>query len=340
MIPPDVLDAAKARLDVPALWQLLALPGMPARSCKCPFHEDRSASFSIFADGRGWKCFAGCGQGDAVAFLQRARNLATGDTLREFVRLAGLDPARPTGRAPVALPAPKPAVTNPRPPAAEWPAMDKRDPSARERLATLRKVAPQAVALAVERGLVAFGEWRNVPAWFVCDRSRRVAQARRLDGAHWWSDGPKALTLPGGSASWPVGLPESAGFPLVALCEGGGDLLAAFHFAWHEDREREVAPVAMLGASQRIHPDALPHFKGRRVRIFPHCDHAGHGAMETWANQLRDAGATVDAFDLTGLCRTGGLPAKDLNDLTQLDAGASGQDRNLWNLFENEPANL
>lgn len=336
MISPDLITAAKARLDVPALWQLLGLPGVPARSCKCPFHEDHSASFSIFGDGHGWKCFAGCGQGDAVAFLQRARNLATGDTLREFVRLAGLDPARPT-RPPVALPAPKPARPCPRPPAAEWPAMNGGTAGHRERLATLRNVAPEAVALAVERGLVAFGEWRGVPAWFVCDRSRRVAQARRLDGALWWSGGPKAQTLPGGSASWPVGLPESAGFAVVALCEGGPDLLAALHFAWCEDREADVAPVAMLGASQRIHADALPHFRGSRVRIFPHCDPAGHNAAREWTRQLRDAGATVDAFDLSSLRGVDGTPLKDLNDLTRLDADSFEADRNLWKLFEHEP---
>lgn len=315
MIPSDTLILAKARLDVAAVWQLLALPGVPARSCRCPLHEDRSASFSIFAGGYGWKCHAGCGQGDAIRFLQRARHLATGDTLREFVRLAGLDPsgARPSSAfVPVRL-KPLPCA---RPPAPAWPPMHAGTTVHHGRLAALRRVSRRAVLAASCRGLLTFGQWRGTDAWFVSDRSRRVAQARRLDGALWWSDGPKAQTLPGGCAAWPVGLPEADGFPLIALCEGGPDLLAALHLAVDAGREADVAPVAMLGAANKIHPDALPLFTGRRVRIFPHADAAGHAAALVWTRQLRDAGARVDAYDLTPFLAVAGVDLKDLNDLT------------------------
>ncbi len=54
-----------------------------------------------------------------------------------------------------------------------------------------------------------------------------------------------------------------------------------------------ASPVAMLGASQRIHADALPMFTGKRVRIFGHDDDAGrarwnagprnwHPSARTW----------------------------------------------------------
>ena len=49
------LQAAKERLLIPDLWQWLNLPGNPGRSCRSPFREDRSPSFSIYADGRKWK---------------------------------------------------------------------------------------------------------------------------------------------------------------------------------------------------------------------------------------------------------------------------------------------
>ncbi len=315
MIQTDTLTAAKSRLDVAAVWELLGLPGEARRSCRCPLHEDRSASFSIFAEGAAWKCHAGCGQGDAIRFLQCARQLSIRDALREFVRLAGLDPA--TSRP---WPAPMPVRLKPRAdaptPAPAWPPMHAGTLADHGRLAALRRVSVTSVRLASERGMVRFGTWRGWPAWFVCDDSRRVAQARRLDGALWWSDGPKAQTLPGGCASWPVGVSESNGFPLIALCEGGPDLLAALHLALCAGREADVAPVVLLGASQRIQADALPMFTRRRVRIFPHADAAGHEAAKVWTRQLLEVGAQVDAYDLTPFRTVAGAKLKDLNDLT------------------------
>jgi hypothetical protein len=72
----------------------------------------------------------------------------------------------------------------------------------------------------------------------------------------------------------------------------------------------------MLGASNQIHPDALPLFTGRRVRIFPHADEAGREAAKVWTRQLRSVGAHVDAFDLTPFHAVTGAKLKDLNDLT------------------------
>jgi hypothetical protein len=314
MIPTDTLTLAKERLDVAAVWQMLALPGVPARSCRCPWHEDRNASFSIFAGGNRWKCFKGCGHGDAISFLQCALKLSTGTALREFVRLAGLDPARPRPLAalvPVRLKL-RPDAPQPAP---EWPPMHAGTPTDHERLAAVRRVSVASVALAAHRGLLTFGRWRDLPAWFVRDRSHRVAQARRLDGARWWPDGPKALTLPGGCASWPVGLLETDGFPVIALCEGGPDMLAALHLALSFGREADIAPVGMLGAGQRIHADALPLFAGRRVRIFAHADEDGRKGAILWTRQLREAGARVDALDLTPFRTVAGANLKDLNDL-------------------------
>ena len=105
---------------------------------------------------------------------------------------------------------------------------------------------------------------------------------------------------------------------MIALVEGAPDLLAAHHFIHAEERERDVAAVAMLGASQRIHADALPLFTGKRVRIYPHLDDAGQRAVERWTAQLESVNAVVDCFDLTGIPKTDGQTVKDLNDLTSL----------------------
>lgn len=40
------------------------------RGC-CPFHSDRSPSFYIYDGGRRWICFAGCGEGDVIDFVQK-----------------------------------------------------------------------------------------------------------------------------------------------------------------------------------------------------------------------------------------------------------------------------
>ena len=161
------------------------------------------------------------------------------------------------------------------------------------------------------------------------DSSARVnAQARRMDGQKWEHIDAKAWTLPGAWASWPIGISEAQPFPAIALCEGGPDLLAAHYLAlWeqathHTKRDAQCSPVALLGASQRIHPDALPMFAGKRVRIFGHNDEAGREAVECWARELATVGADADAFSFAGLLQAGGQPVKDLNDSLSMDAAS------------------
>ena len=78
------LQRAKARLSIPALWQLLGLPGTPAKSCKSAFREDHSASFSIYAGGSRWRNFGNSDGGDAVDFVARASDVCcTGGCRKE-----------------------------------------------------------------------------------------------------------------------------------------------------------------------------------------------------------------------------------------------------------------
>lgn len=55
---------------------------------KCPLHDDHDASLSVQVIGRhgGWRCFAGCGKGDMVAFHMRLRGLDFKPAIRELVR--------------------------------------------------------------------------------------------------------------------------------------------------------------------------------------------------------------------------------------------------------------
>jgi len=88
--PFNDLSDAKLQLRIQRLWALLNLPGTPAKSCHCPWREDKRPSFSVFADGMRWHDFATGEGGDAVDFLAKVRALSIGDAIREFKRLSGL----------------------------------------------------------------------------------------------------------------------------------------------------------------------------------------------------------------------------------------------------------
>lgn len=89
----DHLALAKRRLPLPALMSAIGDAGHARRSAKCPFHEDGRASFSVFQGRSGqwlFKCHAGCGHGDAVGYLKLKFNLSTGDAIRRYCELAGV----------------------------------------------------------------------------------------------------------------------------------------------------------------------------------------------------------------------------------------------------------
>lgn len=178
--------------------------------------------------------------------------------------------------------------------------------------------------LLTRRRLLWYGEvWdagRNWPAWIVTDSNRRNAQARRLDGLP-WSCG-KAKTIPGSTASWPVGAADIGDRPIVVLVEGGPDLLAIFSVVcWERNGGSvgDIAPVCLTGAGQTIARDALDYFRGKRVRIAVHDDDIGRAGGCRWASQLRNAGAgVVDGFGFDGLEREDGQPVNDLADFATL----------------------
>lgn len=54
---------------------------------RCPFHDDGTASLSVHLDSArgGWRCFAGCGSGDLLAFHMRLTGLGFADAVRDLV---------------------------------------------------------------------------------------------------------------------------------------------------------------------------------------------------------------------------------------------------------------
>ena len=323
----STLADAKARLNIHGLWRHFGFDGEPKASCHSPFRIDNKPSFSVNADGTLWNDFATGEAGDAVDFVQRASGLSKKDACRKFIELAG---GHITSAPRAARPQSPPVEAKPKP---VFP--DFRNGTADEikHLASRRNIGREGLDFASERGLLWFATLKGCPAWIVTDAARVNAQARRMDGQAWehLEARPKAYTLPGAWASWPIGIMEAQPFLAIALCEGGPDFLAGHYAALWEQathrtkRDVQCAPVAMLGASQRIHPDALPLFTGKRVRIFGHDDEAGRGAVERWAAQLASAGADVDAFSFAGLRQTDAKPVKDLNDSLLMDTTSFAQ---------------
>ena len=321
---------AKARVCIPDLWRHFKLPGEPWTTCNSPFRMDAKPSFSVSADGMLFNDFATGDAGDAVDFFQLASGLPRREACLKFLQLAGgqYAPVPPTAR---------PHHTKNHETKHKLKFSDSRLGTTEDfkQLASLRNISPEALTLASQRGLLLFATIKDSPSWIVTDSVRLNAQARRMDGGPWTflPDNPKAYTLPGASALWPIGIREAQDFPNVALVEGGPDLLAAFHFMLCESKESNCAPVAMLGAKLRIHADALPLFTGKRVRIFGHDDEAGRAAVECWAAQLKPIGADVDAFTFAGLRQVNESAVKDLNDCTSIHPDDFETERNLWNLI-------
>jgi hypothetical protein len=310
------IELAKARLTIPDLWQRLDLPGQPKTSCKSPFREEKHASFSVSTDGQLWNDFGTNEGGDAVDFLRLATGLSPEAAFKKFIELAG-------GGTHDAKPLPKRPAPAPRAPQARqkpsFPDFERGTDAELHELAELRRVSFFGLYLARHVGLLRFATWKEQRAWIVTDDEGLNAQARRLDGEPWAHISAKAQTLPGSWASWPLGAKTCPAYPAFLLCEGGPDLLAALHFIHAARAEGKCFPLAMLGAGQRIHEEALPILAGKRVRIFPHTDTAGQEAAERWTRQLETVGAEVDAFSFAGLRKADGSPVGDLNDCTTIE---------------------
>jgi hypothetical protein len=299
------LAEAKARLTISALWEILQLPGRPGKCCRCPWREDRHPSFSVFADDSKWKDHATGESGDAVDFLRIASQVSNADACRQFIALVqgrSLAPAIPIN---LSRHPPKPYTT---------PRMVEGSGLQYKLLADSRHVSVAALEIAFRRGLLLFGNYRGYSSWFVTDISRKIVQARRLDGGRWWNHGPKALNLPGTTPSWPAGTASINAFSRVLAVEGGPDMLSAFHFLWMAQAHDQVTAVAILGAHNTILSDALPLFNNKRIRIVPHDDQAGARAATCWRNQFLTVAAKVDVQPIHVLAPDA-VMAKDLNDL-------------------------
>jgi hypothetical protein len=334
MIDRDTIARAKAVLPLPALWQKLGWPGEPKKACRVPFRaDDTRESGSVFQKGTGEWCFHDFKSGesfDEIRLLAEIEGINQGEALKTFLALAGLiapDTSRPS------LLRQSPPVNRSPSPARETKPERKpyiaplREPTLEEceMIAASRGVICDAVLNAATDGLLFIGQRLDCASWVLTDSERWNAQYRRMEAAPYvLPDGREVKTLgvKNGWAAWPLGLPALAieSRSEVLLVEGPPDALAAYQIALEAGRIANAAVVCMTGAGLRIPAECLPAFKAKRVRIYCDADSSGRAAAVRWEGQLREAGAVVDAFDLSGLLQADGKPVKDLNDVCRMAA--------------------
>lgn len=87
----NTIREAKRKLPLPDLMAMLGYGQAAQRQCQCPFHDDENPSFSVFQkeDRWGWKCHAGCGEGDEIDFVAKVKGLSKSAVSLEFLALAG-----------------------------------------------------------------------------------------------------------------------------------------------------------------------------------------------------------------------------------------------------------
>ena len=99
-LSPQFLDELRARTSLSALIGAsvkLTRAGREWKAC-CPFHNEKTPSFTINDDKGFYHCF-GCGaHGDAIRFLTDARGLPFMDAVKELADKAGLDVPAPDPR--------------------------------------------------------------------------------------------------------------------------------------------------------------------------------------------------------------------------------------------------
>jgi DNA primase len=95
-LSPAFLDELRARTLLSAVISpsvKLIRAGREWKAC-CPFHNEKTPSFTINDEKGFYHCF-GCGaHGDAIRFLTDARGLQFMDAVKELASKAGLEGAR------------------------------------------------------------------------------------------------------------------------------------------------------------------------------------------------------------------------------------------------------
>ena len=93
LIPEQKIQEVVERTDMVALVSRYVELKKSGRSWKgrCPFHQEKTASFYVWADSKRFKCFGCQAGGDGIAFLQRYLGKPFADVVRDLAREVGVD---------------------------------------------------------------------------------------------------------------------------------------------------------------------------------------------------------------------------------------------------------
>lgn len=295
----DLFAEARVRFTVQNCWEMLGLPGEPKLSCRSPFREDCTPSFSIHSDGSAWTDHGTGEGGDVIEFIRRA---IKGDhrTVREW--LSGKIEFRNFTEATLTS---KPAKDARPRRVIQWPGnLIEGTQATWDGFAKRRGLTPPAVHVMVAAGILRFCMIEGAKCYVVTDAIRRAAEIRRIDGRPF--GGSKAYPLPGVDKSWLPGAamicaatPEAS----LLMVEGATDLLTAIDLYTRYKRDlagvHSWVPVALLGAGcKNLSPECSALMRGRHVRIVPDADPAGDKMREHWTELLRRNACTVDCVTM------------------------------------------
>ncbi|MFZ5471387.1 MAG: DNA primase [Myxococcota bacterium] len=93
LIPEHKIEELRERVDIVALISRHVELKKSGRSFKgrCPFHQEKTASFHVTPEMRRFKCFGCNAGGDAIAFVQRYLGKTFVDAVKDLAREAGVD---------------------------------------------------------------------------------------------------------------------------------------------------------------------------------------------------------------------------------------------------------
>jgi DNA primase len=93
LIPEETIRLVRDRVDIVALVGRFVALKPAGRSHKglCPFHSEKTPSFTVNAERQAFKCF-GCGEGgSAISFLMRMENLSFPEAVRQLAVSVGVE---------------------------------------------------------------------------------------------------------------------------------------------------------------------------------------------------------------------------------------------------------
>jgi hypothetical protein len=287
----DLFADARSKITIPDAWSMLGLSGEPKPSCKSPFREDKSPSFSIHADGRAFKDHSTGEGGDVVEFIR----LAIGGDHRE-VRQWLMERIGTTTTS-KSSPITKKII--------QWPAeLHEGQDATWKAFSKMRGLTYPAVHSMVKAGVLRFSMIEGKKCFVITDGENRAAEIRRIDGKPFGNT--KAFPLRGVDKTWMPGMELLRDAPkstAVLMVEGATDLLSAIDLYSRYRRNHAGTlswqPAALLGAGcKTLCADALHLLRVRHVRLVPDGDPAGDGMADHWTQYLRKHGCSVDVVNL------------------------------------------